>query len=450
MRNRALHPFVAGVLATIRRRKLLDANDLVLVALSGGPDSTALLAALSDLRDAGETGRVCAAYVDHGLRPGSSEDGDFAARTCRALGIPFSRSQVVVPPGNVQAQARRMRYLSLREEAQRAGATRIATGHTRTDQAETVLLRLLRGSGSRGLAGIPPRRGMVVRPLIDRSRAEVLAFLTERGLGWREDPSNASPRYARNRVRHELVPVVTQLAPAAERTLARTADLLRADERALAARACACGAGPVLERARVLSEPLAVRRRVIRRLWRRAARSRGELSAANVETVLGLLRREGPWQLSLPGGVLARCRYGRLEIATAHETGTGAPLAAVRLDGPGSYALAEGSLVLSVKAERPELVPWPLEVRTRRPGDRFRPERGPGRKKLKAWLIDRKIPRERRDAILVVAAGPTILALPELGVRAQEAGPNGAGLEVRLEAPGEGERPTCKRGARLL
>lgn len=403
------------------------------MALSGGPDSTALLASLADLRDAGEVAGVSAAYVDHGLRPGSAEDGDSAARTCQTLGVPFRRVRVVVAPGNVQAQARRVRYQALREQARSAGASRIATGHTRTDQAETVLLRLLRGAGSRGLSGIPPRRGMLVRPLIDRSRSQVLAFLADRGLAWCEDPTNSSARYARNRVRHELVPVLARLAPAAERALARAADLLRADERALAARARDCGPGPDLERSRLLSEPVAVRRRAIRRLWRRAAGGRGELSAGHVEAVLALLRREDPWQLSLPGRVRARCRYGRLEMAPVAAAVRDTPLAPMRLDGPGRYPLGEGSGVLSVEAHRPELVPWPLEVRTRRPGDHFRPERGAGSKKLKAWLIDRKVPRERRDGLLVVAAGRLVLALPELGVRAQEAGPDGAGLEVRVE-----------------
>jgi tRNA(Ile)-lysidine synthase len=439
-----------AVLATLRRRKLAGRADHLLVALSGGPDSSALLAALAELRDAGEVGPISAMYVDHGLRAGSSEDGDFAAASCSAMGVPFTRSRVIVPPGNVQAQARKVRYQALREEAFRLGATRIATGHTRTDQAETVLLRLLRGSGSRGLAGIPPRRGNVVRPLIDRSRAEVVGFLSTRGLGWREDPTNASPRFLRNRIRHEVVPALTRLAPAGERALARTADLLRADERALAARARACAAADGVERDRLLSEPLAVRRRVLRRLWTQAAHGRGQLSASHVEAALALLRREGPWKLSLPGRVEVRCRYGRLQIVPADPSAPAAPFAPLRLDGPGRYRLPERSAVLWLVAERPELLAWPLELRTRRPGDRFRPDRGAGRRKLKAWLIDRKVPRERRDELLVVAAGSHVLAVPELGVRAQEAGPNGAGLEARLEQGGGDTHPACKRGAGLL
>jgi tRNA(Ile)-lysidine synthase len=448
VRNSSLHPFVEAVRATCRRRALLSGEDRALVALSAGPDSTALLAALAALRDAGSLAALSALHVDHGLRAGSAEDARAAAETCRRLSVPFESVRVRVEPGNVQAQARAARYRALRDEAERVGATRIATGHTRTDQAETVLLRLLRGAGSRGLSGIPPRRGPVIRPLIDRSRADVLAYLRALGLDYREDPTNASPRYARNRIRHELVPVLARLAPAAERSLARTADLLREDERALSALARACTAGDGVERARLLAEPEAVRRRVVRLLWRRAASPGGELSAEHVEGVLSRLPRASPWRLSLPGGVEALGRYGLLEVGPPRTRPT-APSPAVVLAGPGRYPLPDRPEALRVSARAPELVPWPLEVRTRLPGDRFHPEGG-GRKKLKAWLIDRKVPRERRDSVLVVASGATVLALPELGVRSHEVGAAAGGLEVQVE-PGEPDgRPHCKGGARLL
>jgi tRNA(Ile)-lysidine synthase len=446
VRTRDLHPFAAGVLATARRRKLFGRADHVLAALSGGPDSTALVAALAALRDAGAIAALSALHVDHGLRAGASEDGDAAARTCAELGVPFARVRIQVPPGNVQAQARRERYRALRAEADRLGALRIATGHTRTDQAETVLLRLLRGAGARGLAGIPARRGKIVRPLLDRSRAEVLAYLSDLGLSWREDPSNASPKYARNRVRHELVPVLAALAPAAERAIARSASLLRADERALAAWARDCLEGKAAARARLLAEPLAVRRRVVRALWRRAGPRGGELSAEHVAAVLALVRRGGTFRVSLPGRVELRGRAGMVEARGAR-TKARRPLVPVPVTGPGRYGVP-GHGEVTVAALRPERVPWPLELRTRRPGDRIRPHGAPGGKKLKAWLIDRKVPRDRRDRLLLLATEGTVLAIPALGVVAQGAGPDGAGLEVRVEA--RGNRAYCKGGARLL
>jgi tRNA(Ile)-lysidine synthase len=432
MRKNRLDPYEGAVLDTMRRRRLAGPADTVLVALSAGPDSTALVAALAALRDRGEISRVCALHVDHGLRPGGAEDAACAAAACRRLRVPFESVRVKVRPGNVQAEARRARYAALREAAERMGATRIATGHTRTDQAETVLLRLLRGAGARGLAGVPPRRGRIVRPLIDRPRAEGIAYLERTALAWREDPTNATPRFARNRLRQAAWPALLALAPSAERALARAADLARSDDRALSARARAvAGPGATVELAALAAEPLAVRRRVVRRLWRAAGGSASRLAARHVEAALALTRRRGPGRLTLAGGLEARCRYGRLEIAPAPRRAAAPDPASVSAAGPGRYPVPPLGVV-EIAARDEGAVPWPVSLRTRRPGDRFRPEGGRGTKKLKSWLIDRKVPREERDALLVVAAGPRVLAVPALDAVAEGLGPSGAGLVVRI------------------
>jgi tRNA(Ile)-lysidine synthase len=431
MRKNRLDPYEGAVLDTMRRRRLAGPDDTVLVAVSAGPDSTALLSALAALRDRGEISRVCALHVDHGLRPGGAEDAACAAAACKRLGVPFESVRVQVRPGNVQAEARRARYAALRDAAERMGATRIATGHTRTDQAETVLLRLLRGAGARGLAGVPPRRGPIVRPLIERPRAEGLAYLERKALAWREDPTNATPRFARNRLRLSAWPALLALSPSAERALARAADLARSDERALSARARAvAGAGATVELAALAAEPLAVRRRIVRRLWRAAGGAASRLEAHHVEAALSLTRRARPGRVTLAGGLEARYRYGRLEIATA--PGRAAPdAAAVTAAGPGRYAVPPLGVV-EIAARDAEAVPWPVSLRTRLPGDRFRPDGGRGTKKLKSWLIDRKVPREQRDGLLVVAAGPRVLAVPALDAVAEGLGPSGAGLVVRV------------------
>jgi tRNA(Ile)-lysidine synthase len=434
MRKNRLHPYAVRVLATSRRRRLLGPEDRVLVALSAGPDSTALVAALAALRDAGHLAAVHALHVDHGLRPGGGDDAACAAAACECLGVSFESVRVQVRVGgNVQAAARRARYAALRAAAERVGATRIATGHTRSDQAETVLLRLLRGAGARGLAAIPPRRGRIVRPLIDRGRAEGLTYLRDLGLAWRDDPTNATPRYLRNRVRHEVLPVLRALSPAVERSLARTADLSRGDERALDARAVQvlgeAGGATSVPLAALRDEPVAVRRRVVRRMWRQAGGGRA-LEAGHVEAILGLVPRERPGATTLPRGLEARARYGRLEV--------GAPAAAqprvepVAVPGPGRYAVPERRVVVEIFAAHADAVPWPLALRTRRPGDRFAPDRGAGSKKLKCWLIDRKIPRELRDDLLLLVQGERVLAVVELGVVAAGLGPEGAGLVAAI------------------
>ncbi len=412
----------AIVAATVARRRLAAAGDTVLAALSAGPDSTALVAALAALRDAGRIGDLVALHVDHGLRAGGDLDARCARETCERLGVPFESVRVSVAPGNVQASARRARYAALRAAAARHGAARIATGHTRSDQAETFLMRALRGAGARGLSAIPPRRGAVIRPLIDVGRDEVLAFLGEQGLRWREDPTNASPRYARNALRLELVPILRRLEPRFERALARAADLLRDDERALARRARELLSADGSIAIAVLEEqPRAVRRRAVRWLWRAVSPGARALPASQIDAVLALCGRGRPGRLSLHGRLEARVAYGRLTVERAR--GGAMPPAVVRVPGPGSYRHGALTVDVSIADGAAPAVHWPLFLRGRLPGDRIRPERARGGKKLKAWLIDRKVPRERRDGLVVLADGEgNVLALPELGIRSAGAG----------------------------
>jgi tRNA(Ile)-lysidine synthase len=451
VRKKRLDPYAAAVLDTLRRRRLVVPGDHVLVALSAGPDSTALLAALAELRDSAAVGelRLSALHVDHGLRADSGADAAAAAATCARLAVPFASEKVQVARGNVQAEARRARYAALRREAARVGATRIATGHTRTDQAETVLLRLFRGAGARGLAGIPPRRGRIVRPLIDRARSEGLAYLAARGVPFRDDPTNATPRYARNRLRLSVWPAIAALAPSAERALARTADLARDDERALARSARILAAGePRISIEVVRAAPVAVRRRLVQRLFRTAAGRRVTLERKHVEAVLALIGRRGPGTATLPGGLEARCRYGTLELGPVFVvTPASVP---VDVPGPGRYLVGPDGLSIELSARRPEQVPWPALLRRRRPGDRFRPEHGRGGKKLKAWLIDEKVPREQRNELIVLASGARVLAIPALGVVEAGLGASGAGLVARLEPARSAPRSPCKRGGGLL
>ncbi len=413
--------FTRRVHGTCRLRKLLGPADHVLAAISGGPDSTALLAALADLRDQKQIAGLTAAHVDHRLRAGSASDARFCRELCERLAVPIECVEVTVAPGNVQSQARQARYAALGEAAARCSASRIATGHTRSDQAETVLLRLVRGAGTRGLAAIPPRRGLIVRPLIDRTRGEVLAFLARRNLPFIEDPTNATPRYLRNRVRAEVLPALRRLNPSVEDALARAADLCRADERALDLLAVnGLGAGAMdVALAQLEAKPLAIRRRMVRRIWRQVSGTRQGLSSQHVEAVLRLARRTSPGRIALPRGFEARCAYGVLAFVQHGERNAESitPSPEIEVTEPGTYLLpGKGmSLVIGWKADALADIAQPLRLRTRRPGDRFRPARGAGSKSLKRWLIDRKVPREARDGLLLlVDQTGQVLWIPEL------------------------------------
>jgi tRNA(Ile)-lysidine synthase len=216
-----------AVRAAIARRGLLSPGDHALVAVSGGPDSVALLHALTLLRfELGLTLTVC--HVHHGLRPEADRDAAFVEALAARLGCASEVVRVQVPQGggrSPEEAARNVRHAALARVARAVGAGRIALGHTADDQAETVLMRVLEGAGPRGLAGIPARRGRIVRPLLDVPRGAILAHLAAHGLESVDDASNRDPKFLRNRVRHEILPLLAAQAgprvPEALRRLAR-------------------------------------------------------------------------------------------------------------------------------------------------------------------------------------------------------------------------------------
>ncbi len=214
--------------AALREHPLAPRGSTVLVAVSGGPDSTALFHVLALLRRRLGFG-LFSHGVDHGLRGEAAAELDLAEGLARRLEVPFSRTRVGVPAGgNLQARARSARWEALRAAASRAGADRIATGHHAGDRAETLLMRLLRGTGLRGLAVLPPLDvvdGVIrIRPLHKALRADVDAHLARHGLPFASDPSNRDPRFLRVRVRHEVLPLLERLSPRIVEHLGRLAD----------------------------------------------------------------------------------------------------------------------------------------------------------------------------------------------------------------------------------
>jgi tRNA(Ile)-lysidine synthase len=211
---------------TLREECGLERGARVLCAISGGPDSMALLDVLARLGP--KLGfRLVAHGVDHGLRPEAARELDLAERHAASLGVPFARTVLsVTPGGNLQARARSARYAALEAAQRAAGADLLATAHHADDRAETVLLRLLRGSGPRGLAVLPPRAGERVRPLLRACRADVLLHLGRHRVPFAEDPSNRDRRYQRVRVREELLPLLTEFSPGIVEHLNALADAL--------------------------------------------------------------------------------------------------------------------------------------------------------------------------------------------------------------------------------
>jgi tRNA(Ile)-lysidine synthase len=210
--------------AAVREHRLIPRGACVLVAVSGGPDSMALLHVLALLRGRLAFG-LFAHGVDHGLRPAASAELDLADDFACSLEVPFLRSKVTVAPGgNLQARARTVRWEALRNAASGVGADRIATGHHADDRAETVLMRILRGTGPRGLAVLPPVDGDRIRPLLHARRTDIDAHVARHDLPHAVDPSNRDPRFLRTRVRHEVLPMLERLSPRIVEHLCSLAD----------------------------------------------------------------------------------------------------------------------------------------------------------------------------------------------------------------------------------
>ena len=413
MRRTALQ---SGIAQALRSLGHPSAGQGVVVGLSGGADSVALLDVLAGLgRHRGFS--VVAAHLDHALRPDSAADAAFCRELCATLGVPFRTVRADVQArrraegGGLEEAARRERHAFLRAVKEEEGASWIALAHTRDDQAETVLLRLLRGAGSLGLSAMRSRADALLRPMLGLSRRDVLDHLAARSLSWREDSSNADLSIARNRVRHELIPYLERhFNPAVRDALARSASLLAADADVLAT-----VAGDTLSVAALRSAPRAVGRLTVRRALQEAGGLRG-VGLGHVDAILDLAASEAPSgrRVALPGGREAVFHFDEVHIT--RRPPASAPFA-LALPVPGAVALPDGRQLVASAARGPAsadgsaavvAVPeGPLEVRTRRPGDRVQAS---GRDlSLKRFLMDRRVPAQERGSLPLLAAGHRVL-----------------------------------------
>ena len=319
----ALPPPVAAVRNAVRASLAAVApGGLVLAACSGGQDSLALAAALAFVAPRAGL-RAGAVTVDHGLQEGSAERAAGVAVTLRGLGLdPVRTATVAVAgPGGLEAAARAARYAAFEETAAAVGAAAVLLGHTLDDQAETVLLGLARGSGPRSLAGMPPRRGLFVRPLLGVRRSVTAAACTALGLAAWSDPHNADRRFARVRVRLDVLPALeAALGPGVAEALVRTAGQLRDDAEVLEEIAASKRKrdDTPMSAASLAGLPGAVRTRVLRSAALDAGCPAGSLTAAHVGRIEELVTDwHGQRGVDLPGGIRAARRSGEVLFESA-------------------------------------------------------------------------------------------------------------------------------------
>ena len=394
-------------------RAVLPGDASVLVMLSGGRDSVCLLDVAVELLGPAS---VAALHVNYGLRDEADADEAHCRALCSRLGVALEVERAPGRPetGNLQAWARDVRYAAARARA-RARGMLVASAHTASDQAETVLYRLAASPGRRALLGMAAREGDLVRPLLGVTRADTEAWCRARGLAWREDATNDDRSFARNRIRHELLPELRRLHPGAEANVTATAALLREEAAVLDALVGEVLAGAdriALDRLGAL--PPALARLVVGRLAEDAAGAPVPGAGRRVEEIARLAERGGSAGLDLGLGVRALVEYGVLRLRPA-----AAEPAPVRLPVPGRVRFgalevecAAGPAapepdVLDAAALAPELL-----VRAWRPGDRMAPLGLGGTKTLQDLFTDRRVPRERRAQLPVVESAGEIVWVP--------------------------------------
>jgi tRNA(Ile)-lysidine synthase len=444
-----------SVRRTLHRHRLITPGTRVAVAVSGGADSVGLLRILSDIADLERFQLAGVAHLNHQLRGVEADrDEEFCGRLAADAALPFDVERIDVGAlaraarVSVEQAAHTARHEFFARAVDRLEASIIAVAHTRDDQAETYLLRLLRGAGPRGLGGMHPRSGIVVRPFIETPRADVRAFAQAAHVAFREDASNADAAIPRNRIRHELLPYLqTRFSPGIVDVLAREATIAR-DDSAYLDRAAADAAfrmvtvradGVEIVTAALLAEPPALARRVIRDAQRTASGGKF-VGFEAVETVLGFAVSNSSGSIDLPGHrvnrhgdrIVLTKSAGRLPRRRAEGAKAGRHAStrdtvefAYELGVPGRVSIPESACAISANAEgvppgQSAAATWdlaargdravveasrlsvPLMVRNRRPGDSFRPLGLRGHKKLQDYFVDAKVERSERDTIPLV------------------------------------------------
>ncbi len=415
----------------------------ILVAVSGGPDSLALLHALHSLQDDLRL-TLHTAHLDHGLRsPESAEDAEYVERTSNRLGVPVTvdRADVRGYRGrhglSLEDAARQIRYNFLARVASSQGADVVALAHTQDDQVETVLMNILRGSGLSGLSGmsrlssrdIAGRRVVIFRPLLSMAKADTLAYCVDNDLEPRLDPSNLSTDFTRNRVRLELIPELERFNPAVRSALVRLAETAGIDldfigqevDRVSDSALIQDDVGVSIDRSALSELHPAVQRALLRRAFEGVKEGPSDLELGHVEDMVRLMSGPSGKGIDLPGGLRFDVEYDRVRIAPSGGRFSGAKIPETGIRVPGttrvgkwkvqtrlspagdSAAISVNDRRLSESFDADALGPQP-RVRARVSGDRFQPLGMVGEKRLTDFMIDAHVPRRCRDSVPLVTA----------------------------------------------
>ena len=430
-----------SVEAFIKETELFEPGARILIGVSGGPDSMALLSILAEMRPKWDLD-LMVLHCHHGLRAAADEEEAFVRAWSKKLGCPFFRRKLPVrnfqrvSGKSLQEAARELRYRAFLEVAKLKKADRVALAHTANDQAEEVLISLIRGAGLGGLAGIPVRRGPVIRPLIKTFRKELLDYLSAKKIPFKEDASNRDFRYLRARVRHHLLPELKKYSPNILVQLNQTAGLLQKDDEYLqekvdhlaGALLSRQGQTISIRRSGLTGLPRALGSRIIQKAIFNSLGHLRHIRAIHILSILEVAqsnRKQG--RIILPEGWSAR--WDRDYIRILPVSGDPEPIKSfiyeiekprelfVQETGERVYfkkikASFKSSLSLNnknpVRVDFDKLI-WPLQIRNKCPGDRFRPLGMSGSKKVSRYFMDRKIPKAKRDRIPLVLSGGEIV-----------------------------------------
>jgi tRNA(Ile)-lysidine synthase len=429
----------------VRESGLVSEGTRGVVLISGGADSAAAAAGLVEALGAGA---VIALHLNYGLRPDSDLDDETCTELCAGLGIELELGRPELGGGNVQAEARDARYAAAERVRRARGLDWIATGHTRTDLAETLLYRLATSPGRRALLGLRARRGAVVRPILSLDRGEVRRLAAEAELPFRDDPTNAEPLFARNRIRNEVLPVLREIGPEAESTIAETHAELAEEgevlERLAADTLAESGAGLAGAISRDVLKALdpAMRRLVLRQMAERAAGRPLPLGRSRAAEIWRLANQREGGVIELGGGMEARVEHGHVRFASGPDAAPGEATLVV----PGACHFGSWEVRADLEAgvppaDGPDLAvldPAALgnsvTVRSWREGDRIRPLGLGGTKSLQDLFTDRKVPRSLRHALPVVTANERVAWIAGVAVSEEFVARPGASQSAVLRA----------------